>query len=61
MSTPVVTISEDADLDEIARIFQETRIKCAPVVRDGRIGGIVSRADLLRAITAQAPPPDAAI
>jgi CBS domain-containing protein len=57
MSKPVVTIVEDTEVGEIARIFQESRIKRVPVVRNGKIVGVVSRADLLRAMTAQTPSP----
>jgi CBS-domain-containing membrane protein len=56
MSTPVVTVGEDTDIDEIARILTTYRIKRVPVVRDGRLVGIVSRADLLRAMTLQSKP-----
>jgi len=50
MSGPVVTVGEDTDVGEIARLLSAYRIKRVPVVRDGRIVGIVSRADLLRAL-----------
>jgi hypothetical protein len=53
MSAPVVSISETTEASEIARLLEEYRIKRVPVVRDGRIVGIVSRADLLRAFTAE--------
>jgi CBS domain-containing protein len=56
MSKPVVTVYEDTDLGEIARILQGSQIKRAPVVRNGRMVGIVSRADVLRAIAAQLAP-----
>jgi CBS domain-containing protein len=55
MSAPVVTIEEDTPVAEIARLLAAYRIKRVPVVRDGQIVGIVSRADLLRALAAQAP------
>jgi hypothetical protein len=51
MSAPVVTVDEDTPLDEIARLLGSYRIKRVPVVRDGRIVGIVSRA-------VNAPQPD---
>ena len=54
MASPVMTIAETAELPEIARLFISHRIKRLPVVRDGRMVGIVSRADLVRHI-AQAP------
>ncbi len=55
MSSPVVTIGEETDLTEIARLLAAHRIKRVPVVRDGRIVGIVSRADLVRALAAGLP------
>jgi CBS domain-containing protein len=52
MSAPVITVSEETSLGEIARLLTTHRIKRVPVVRDGRIIGIVSRADLVRALVA---------
>jgi CBS domain-containing protein len=57
MSAPVVTVTEQTDLREIARLLAAHRIKRVPVLRDGRLVGIVSRADLVRALAA-APPPE---
>jgi CBS domain-containing protein len=50
MTTPVVTVSEDTELGEIAELLEAHSIKRVPVVRGGRVVGIVSRADLLRAL-----------
>jgi CBS domain-containing protein len=50
MSSPVVTVSEDTELGEIARVLVTHRIKRVPVVRDGRVTGIVARGDVLRAL-----------
>lgn len=48
MTSPAVTISEDAPVGEAARLMQSRRVKRLPVVdADGRLRGIVSRADLL--------------
>lgn len=55
MSAPVVTIEENTDLGEVARLLQTYHIKRVPVLRDGRIVGIVSRADLLRGLAQEAP------
>ena len=52
MTAPVITIEEDTRIEVIARVLEEHRIKRVPVVRDGRIVGIVSRADLIRALAA---------
>jgi CBS domain-containing protein len=51
MSAPVITVGEETSLAEIARLLTTHRIKRVPVVRDGRIVGIVSRADLVRALS----------
>jgi CBS-domain-containing membrane protein len=50
MSRPVVTVSEDTAVREVADILQRHRIKRVPVVRGGKVTGIVSRADLLRGL-----------
>jgi CBS-domain-containing membrane protein len=46
----VITVPEEAPLAEIARALEAHRIKRVPVVRDGRLVGIVSRADVLRGL-----------
>lgn len=53
MTREVVTVTEETPLAKIARLLEEGRIKRVPVVRDSRIVGIVSRADLLRALAVQ--------
>ncbi len=53
MAAPVITVTETTDSTDIARVLRTYRIKRVPVVRDGRIVGIVSRADLLRAFDGQ--------
>lgn len=53
MSSPVVMVGEETDLSEIARLLSAHRVKRVPVLHDGRIVGIVSRADLLRALVAE--------
>lgn len=50
MSAPLVTVDEDVKIREIARLLETHRIKRVPVLRGGRIVGIVSRADLVRAM-----------
>ena len=57
MSAPVVTVDEGTDIAEIARLLADYRIKRVPVVRDGRMVGIVARADLVRALAAESPTP----
>lgn len=55
MSRPVVSVSEDADLNEVASILEKHRVKRLPVVRDDKLVGIISRADLVRALSQKQP------
>jgi CBS domain-containing protein len=55
MTPDPVTISEDESLHRIATLLEKHHIKRVPVVRDGRLVGIVSRANLLRGFSAIAP------
>ena len=50
MSAPVITVREDTEVGEIARLLVAHQIKRVPVVRDGRLVGIVAREDLLRTL-----------
>jgi CBS domain-containing protein len=59
MAAPVITVGEETEVAEIARLLIAHRIKRVPVLRDGRIVGIVSRADLIRALAAEKPKPAA--
>jgi CBS domain-containing protein len=52
MSTNLATVTEDATVEEVAHILETKRIRRVPVLRDGRLVGVVSRADLLRAVMA---------
>lgn len=49
MSRPVVTVPEDASLDEIISMMEKHQIRRIPVVSDGGwCAGIISQADLAR-------------
>jgi CBS domain-containing protein len=48
MTREVVSVGELASLGEIAELMETKRIKRVPVEQDGKIVGIVSRADLLQ-------------
>jgi CBS domain-containing protein len=51
MSFPPITSKADDDIGEVAKILDERRIKRLPVVDDdGKLIGVVSRADIVRAI-----------
>ncbi len=48
MSTRVISVTEATDLDEVVQLFSNERIRSVPVLSEGRLVGVVSRADLLR-------------
>lgn len=48
MTSDVVTVSEDTDAETVAHLLTTMRVRRVPVVRDGRLVGIVSRSDLVR-------------
>ncbi len=54
MSEDVIAAAEDATLAEIAALLEKHRIKRVPIVRDGKLVGVVSRANLIQAL-ASAP------
>jgi CBS domain-containing protein len=57
MSTNIVSASEDTPLAEIATLLERHRIKRLPILRDGKLAGIVSRANLIQALaSSQARP-----
>jgi CBS domain-containing protein len=47
MTRDVMTVEEQTPLNEIADLLIRHRIRRVPVVRDGRLVGVVSRPDLL--------------
>ncbi|MEP6648862.1 MAG: CBS domain-containing protein [Lapillicoccus sp.] len=49
-STPQTT-SEHADVTEVAALFRRTSWKCLPVMRDEELVGVVSRSDIIRAMS----------
>jgi len=55
MAAPVISVTEDTDVSQIARVLTTHHIKRVPVLRRGRIIGIVSRADLVRALAHEPP------
>jgi len=57
MTREVLTVTEETPIAAIAELLEKRRIKRLPVVRDGRIVGVVSRADLLRALAVRGVKP----
>ncbi|HEY7580520.1 MAG TPA: CBS domain-containing protein [Acetobacteraceae bacterium] len=50
MSSGAKTVAEDTPAREVARLMYANSIKRVPVVRDGKLVGIVARSDLVRAL-----------
>jgi CBS domain-containing protein len=50
MTRNVVAVSDTTELADIAMLLETKKIKRVPVVRDGKLVGIVSRANLVRAL-----------
>ena len=50
MHTDVVTVEETTPAREIAHLMSEHQFKRVPVVKDGKLVGIVARADLVKAL-----------
>ena len=57
MTRGVATVDDTADLAEVADLLETRRIKRVPVLRDGKLVGIVSRANLVRALAATVSEP----
>ncbi len=50
MSKKVISVSEETSVEEIARLMTAHAIKRLPVMKEGAMVGIVSRADIVSAI-----------
>jgi CBS domain-containing protein len=50
MTRNVITVDENTPLNEIAELLERHHIKRVPVVSEGRLAGIVSRANLLHGL-----------
>ncbi|MGC2414499.1 MAG: CBS domain-containing protein [Stellaceae bacterium] len=47
MTRHVISVSDGAPIDLVATLLHRRRLKRVPILRDGKLVGIVSRADLL--------------
>jgi len=50
MTHDVLSVTEETRVADIAVLLETNRIKRVPVLRDGRLVGIISRANLVRAL-----------
>jgi CBS domain-containing protein len=58
MTQPAICVAADTPLAEVVRLMERHRVKRLPVLDGGKLAGVVTRADLLRALVArQAEPP----
>ena len=52
MTTDVITVDESAELTDIVQVLERNGIKRVAVVKNGNVTGVISRANLLRALSA---------
>ncbi len=50
MTTKVVTVKEDAEITEIVNMMARKKVNRIPVLRDGKVVGIISRNDILKTL-----------
>ena len=50
MSSPVLTVSPSQTLQDCMRLMTEKRVRHLPVVADGRVEGMISIGDLVKAV-----------
>jgi len=50
MTRDVISVTDTTELADVAMLLETKRIKRVPVLRDGKLVGIVSRANLVRAL-----------
>lgn len=50
MTKEIISVEEDTPIAEIARLMEKNHIKRVPVVKDGMLVGIISRANIVRQV-----------
>lgn len=58
MSENIISANEDTPISEIATLLEKHRIKRVPILKDGRLIGIVSRSNLVQALASVHPRPE---
>ena len=51
MTSPAVCADEETDIADLCRLMWSMRINRVPIVRDGRVAGVVSSMDLCQAVS----------
>lgn len=57
MTQPALSVAVDTPLAEVVRLMERHRVKRLPVVERGKLAGLVTRTDLLRALVSRKSPP----
>jgi CBS domain-containing protein len=57
MTAPVISVSEDAPLADVVQLMEQRRIRRVPVIRGYALVGIITRANILRALVREAGKP----
>lgn len=50
MTVPVITVTAQTELGEVVALMESRRVKRVPVLQQGRLVGILTRSDLMRAL-----------
>jgi CBS domain-containing protein len=53
MTSSVISVTEDTDVDDVRHLLVERRIRRVPVLSAGRLAGIVSRGDVVALLTTE--------
>ncbi|MDA8148364.1 MAG: CBS domain-containing protein [Actinomycetota bacterium] len=53
MTTALISVSEDSDVDDVRHLLVERRIRRVPVLAAGRLVGIVSRGDVVATLATE--------
>jgi CBS domain-containing protein len=58
MSENIISADENTSLSELANILEKNRIKRVPILKDGKLVGIVSRSNLIQALASAPSQPE---
>jgi CBS domain-containing protein len=58
MTKPAICVTPDATLAEVVRLLERHRVKRLPVAQDGKLVGLLTRTDMLRALLARQALPE---